>query len=212
MTTTLEPDVTTTQTEDGHGDTAVTYRITDDLVITAASEEEALRKYKRLVRAEALKAQQENEWCDGGTNERLLRLGLRERGSGIPVRVRVVAERTAYITLDADTPEEADELLASGEDPEVLELVTASVGRGWKAQVVEKASPREGEYRVGDVDDTVTAERQAAGGAYIPMCEMYSSTYGYCTRQPGHVEAGDRQHAIGNGQNIRYVWTERPRS
>lgn len=199
---TLEPTTTTEAPAEEQTFTVGT------ITITAASEEEALRKYKRLVRAEGLKAQIDNDWCDSGTNERLARLGLRPKGEGITVRLRVVAERTAYMVLDVDTEEEADEALASGEDPDVLALVTASVGRGWKALVAEKAPDRDAPYRVGDTDDTTTAVR-VGSGVHVTSCETYSSTRGYCTRPPGHVAAGDRQHAVGNGTSIIAVWDER---
>lgn len=179
------------------------------LTIEAADEAEALRKYKRMVRAEALKAKVDQNWCDGGTNERLRTLGLREVGVGVPMRVNVTATRTAYLSIDAENADEAKALIAeSGED--VLAMATASIGRQWTVTAID---PIEGELidttktrSVGDPDDTVSG--LAHQGEHPPgliNCETYHDGY-YCTLPRGHVGP---QHAAGNGRTIREVWDRR---
>lgn len=165
-------------------------------------QEAELRAYKRKVRIEALKASQEMEWCDSGTNERLRKLGLREKGTGIPIRVRIEAVRETVIVIDAEDEEEARAILA--EDPSV---VTASqvILKGW---VVTTAAPLPGrdpgqDYTIGDPDDTLQVIHQAGDYSTL-MCEKYNSRHGYCTLPRGHDH---RQHVVGNGTSIIGAWT-----
>src|SRR5690348_17327745 len=102
MTSTIDQPTTDTTTEP----VCTTFTV-GTLTIEAATEAEALRKYQRMVRAEALKAKDDMGWCESGTNERLRILGLRDIRAGIPMRVTVTATRTAYINVDADDDDEA---------------------------------------------------------------------------------------------------------
>jgi hypothetical protein len=177
------------------------------LTIEAADETEALRKYQRMVRAEALKAKVDMDWCDSGTNERLRILGLREVGRGVPMRVTVTATRVAYINIDADDTDEAKQLVAEG-GPDVLSMATASIGRQWtvtgiaadNAELIDTSKTR----RVDDADDTVAALRQQGELVDgLASCEQYNRGSGYyCTMPAGHVG----QHAAGNGRRIVSVW------
>jgi hypothetical protein len=194
-------EVTTVPTERefriGEGDTAV--------VIHAVDERQALKKYKRLVRAEGIKASQAMGWCESGTNERLARLGLRGRSEGFPVRVTVTAERVVYISLDADDATEAAEILAHETEADLLNQATATVGRGWTAVRVEALEEiRTTPYQVGEPDDTTSGMR-AQGIAAPASCSNYHEGY-YCTLPVGHR---GRQHAAGNGNTITAVWTRR---
>lgn len=211
MTATLNRPMTTTiehteaaPAEPGHQTFTV-----GTLTIEAADEAEALRKYKRMVRAEALKAKEDMNWCDSGTNERLRILGLREVGSGVPMRVTVVATRTAYIAVDAEDEDEAKALVAEGGD-DILALATASIGRGWT--VTSIAAPdgplidTTKRRSVDDPDDTVAALHHQ--GEYPPglrTCDRAHDGY-YCTLPAGHEGP---QHAAGNGRRIVHVWTRR---
>lgn len=177
----------------------------DAIVIHAVDEKAALKTYKRMVRAEGIKASHDMGWCESGTNERLARLGLRGRSEGYPVRVKVIAERVVYISLDADDAAEANEILANQEEADLLNQATATVGRGWTAVRVEALDGvRTEPYVVGEPDDTTTGARQN-GGPVMPACSTYHEGY-YCTMPRGHR---GRQHASGNGMTIVYVWTRR---
>lgn len=162
------------------------------ITIEATSEEEALRKYKRIVRAEALKAKDDMGWCESGTNERLLRLGLRERGAGVPMRVEITATRIAYLSIDADDKEEAVAQIAAG-DVDVKALATASIGGGWTVSTVAATAPEEGEstYLVGAPDTWTRSTTR--------RCDTYGTRGYYCTLPRGH---DGPVHAAGDGTTI----------
>jgi hypothetical protein len=176
------------------------------LTIEAVDEEDALRQYKRLVRAEALKAKAEMSWCDSGTNDRLDNLGLRRVGQGVPMRVTVTATRTAWLAIDADDVDEAIEVIGDGVNEPIIRLANSMLGgRGWTVNRVaaDPLQRHDGDYAVGDEDRTVMAER-AAGHTESASCGKYHSGY-YCTRQPDH----EHNHAAGDSRTIMAVWPNR---
>lgn len=164
-------------------------------------QEAELRAFKRQVRIEALKAAQAMSWCDSGTNERLRKLGLREKGQGVPIRVRIEAVRETIIVVDAEDAEEARAILA--EEP-TLATFAQPVLKGWAVSTVESLPERDPDspYVIGQGDDTLTPVHQA-GDYSVPQCEKYNSRHGYCTLPHGHEH---RWHAVGDGTSIIGAW------
>lgn len=155
-------------------------------------EEMDLEQYKAHVRAEALRVQESQGWCDEGLNEALSRLGLPEKMGPVEVPVDLLLKRRVTLRVtDADTREEATAKAATAE---FIRDNYSLAGRDELVEVTAAPIKDPDELEVGDWDTSYAERRQ---------CEHYDNGW-YCTRAQGH---GGKQHVASVSDRIvRKVW------
>jgi hypothetical protein len=154
-----------------------------------------LDAYKKLVRRVGIAASKVRGWCDSGTNEYLVALGLpRKQAFSVPVDATVV-QRFHMLIEDAESMEEAQQMVADGGLLDPLETVRTNLGTGVREVLVTAVADLETAVR-GDSDPTVGAMRNC--GTYDPNRQWT------CTRERGHTG----QHIAGNGRRVLEVWPQ----
>lgn len=163
-----------------------------------------LTAYKRLVRRIGIQVAKKRGWCDSGTNEYLVALGLPSiQTFQVPVDVEV-RQRILVPVREAESLEEARALLAAGGEPAtVQEYIQANVSRAATVvghQVPEPPNPDD--MSVGDVDGTLAA---TSTDGYRHWCRTRNpGVNGYeCSLPTGH---DGHQHVAGNGTRVVSVW------
>jgi hypothetical protein len=155
--------------------------------------------YKKLVRRVGLLVAAEQGWCDSGVNEYLQALGLPPKQTyRVPVDA-VVAQRLTVPVVDAESYEEAVELVR-GLTAEEAEKRLHDGGVGVGLSIKSTAVIDQSELRVGDPEfdraQTQYCVSTHGGRLYNPEGTAM------CTRENNHV--GD--HHAGNGSVITHIW------
>lgn len=175
--------------------------------------------FKVQVREEAIRAAQEEGWCDSGLNSALRRLGLREKAEPQPVEVRITRQpeaNTYTVYVEADSADEARRLLTEDQvrlRREVQHQIGFRHGNVVEMAVVQPPAPVE-PGAVPAVGNAAPAEgdwyRRAQVSGDREQCrELDPDRRWYCTRPVGHAVSEESPHvATSASEGVRAVWTE----
>lgn len=158
-----------------------------------------LHTYKRLFRRLAIQEAADLSWCDSGLNEYLAAMGLRPKAPQY-VPVEVTTTRRVLVRVDdADTRDEAREILA--DEQRRTEAITRELGalRIVDSVVAPAAAP--GEPVVGDPDELYWQDVEGTAA----RCGVRSRWREYvCTRAHGHD--GDLHVGATDDRVVRAFW------
>lgn len=160
--------------------------------------------YKKMVRRLAIEEASNRGWCDSGLNKYLEKLGLAPK---VPVYVRVttlVEQGYSILVPDAESREEAREMLAA-DDKRVRELLKSQVGGNYVFRDVEVPELPDPSTQpvVGEIDALYW--RFGDQGGSTPRCNQYGRYSDYqCTRVFGH----DGHHAkhVQHEGTVKVTW------